>query len=104
MSQGVVAYRFLLNRWITDAVAMAMFQAFAGRWRAQKQREREIRAPDDGGPGYYILQQSRLGAGLLDVVRRALQGDVLTHTKAARILGVAPTAVDQLLRERSRAA
>jgi predicted transcriptional regulator len=37
-------------------------------------------------------------------VRRALQDDILTHTKAARILGVAPSAVDQLLRERERAA
>jgi Zn-dependent peptidase ImmA (M78 family) len=104
VSQGVVAYRFLLNRWITDEVATAMFRAFAGRWREQKQRDGEARGPDDTGPNYYIVRRSRLGAGLLDVVRRALQGAALTHTKAARILGVAPTAVDQLLRERPRAA
>ena len=104
VSQGVVAYRFLLNRWITDEVATTMFRAFTGRWRAQKQRDREARGPDDTGPNYYIVRRSRLGAGLLDVVRRALQDDALTHTKAARILGVAPTAVDQLLRERPRAA
>jgi Zn-dependent peptidase ImmA (M78 family) len=103
VSQGVVAYRFLLNGWITDEVATQMFRAFADRWRAQKQRERATREPDDTGPGYYIVQRSRLGAGLLNVVRRALREDVLTHTKAASILGVAPTAVDQLLRERPRA-
>jgi Zn-dependent peptidase ImmA (M78 family)/transcriptional regulator with XRE-family HTH domain len=104
VSQGVVTYRFLLNRWITDEVATAMFRTFADRWRAQKQRDRETRGPDDTGPDYYIVRRSQLGAGLLDVVRRAIQGDTLTHTKAARILGVAPAAVDQLLRERSRAA
>ena len=104
VSQGVVAYRFLLNRWITDEVATAMFRAFVDRWRAQKQRDRETRAPDDTGPTYYVVHRSRLGAGLLDVVRRALQDEALTHTKAARILGVAPTAVDQLLRDRPRAA
>ena len=104
VSQGVVAYRFLLNRWITDEVATAMFRAFAGRWRAQKERDREAGSPDDRGPDYYIVRRSRLGAGLLDVVRRALQDEALTHTKAARILGVAPAAVDQLLRERPRAA
>jgi Zn-dependent peptidase ImmA (M78 family)/transcriptional regulator with XRE-family HTH domain len=104
VSQGVVTYRFLENRWITDEVATAMFRAFADRWRAERQRVRDTREPDDTGPGYYIVRRSRLGAALLDVVRRALQGDALTHTTAARILGVAPTAVDQLLQERQRAA
>lgn len=104
VSQGVVVYRFLLNGWISNQVATELFRAFADRWRAQKQRERESREPDDTGPGYYIVRRSRLGSGLLDTVRRALQDDVLTHTKAARILGVAPTAVDQLLQERQRAA
>ena len=104
VSQGVVAYRFLLNRWITDKIAAQLFQAFADRWRAQKQRDRETREPDDGAPDYYTIRRSRLGTGLLNVVRRALhEEDALTHTKAARILGVAPTAVDQLLRERKRA-
>jgi len=104
VSQGVVTYRFLLNGWISDQVATEMFRAFADRWRTERQRARETRDPDETGPGYYIVRRSRLGSGLLDTVRRALQGEVLTHTKAARILGVAPTAVDQLLRERQRAA
>ena len=104
VSQGVVTYRLLLNGWISDRVAAELFRAFADRWRAERQRQREAREPDETGPGYYIVRRSRLGSGLLDAVRRALQNDVLTHTKAARILGVAPTAVDQLLRERQRAA
>lgn len=104
ISQGVVAYRFLANGWITDQVATEMFRIFADRWRTERQRVRESREPDETGPSYYIVRRSRLGSGLLDRVRRALQDEVLTHTKAARILGVAPTAVDQLLRERPRAA
>ena len=104
VSQGVVAYRFLLNGWISNQVATEMFRAFADRWRVERQRTREAREPDETGPGYYLVRRSRLGAGLIDAVRRALRGEVLTHTKAARILGVAPTAVDQLLRERPRAA
>lgn len=104
ISQGVVAYRFMANRWITDEVATQLFRTFAERWRLERQRARDSREADDGGPGFYIVRRSRLGAGLLSVVRRALQEDVLTHTKAARILGVAPTRVDQLLQERQRAA
>lgn len=104
ISQGVVAYRFMANGWITDEVATQLFRTFAERWRRERQRARDTREADDTGPGFYIVRRSRLGAGLLSVVRRALQEDVLTHTKAARILGVAPTRVDLLLKERRRAA
>jgi Zn-dependent peptidase ImmA (M78 family)/transcriptional regulator with XRE-family HTH domain len=103
VSQGAAAYRLLLNGRISDEVAAELFSAFAARWRAQKVRDREAREPEEGGPNFYVVRRSRLGAGLLDTVRRALRDDVLTHTKAARILGIAPTAVDQLLRERQRA-
>jgi len=104
VSQGVVAYRLLLDGWIDGEVAAWMFRSFAERWRAERQRAKENRKPDETGPGFYALRRSRLGAGLLDTVQRALQGDALTHTKAARILGVAPSAVNRLLRERPRAA
>jgi len=104
VSQGIVTYRFWENGTISDQVATAMFRIFADRWRVERNRAREIRDPEETGPGYYVVRRSRLGSGLLDTVRRALRSDLLTHTKAARILGVAPTAVDQLLSERQRAA
>jgi len=104
VSQGVVTYQLLLNGWITELIASRLFDAFAERWRVQKQREKDLRDPTESGPDYYRVRRSRLGDGLLKTVRRALQGDVLTHTKAARILGVAPTSVDKLLKEQSRAA
>ena len=104
VSQGVVTYRFLANGWISGEVASRLFSTFAERWRVERQRTRESRTAEDTGPGYYIVRRSRLGRGLLDTVRRALRDDQLTHTKAARILGVAPTAVDPLLRERQGAA
>lgn len=104
VSQGVVAYRLVRNGWISDDVARALFQAFADRWRIEKRRLKELREPEDGAPTYYIVRRNRLGQALLAVVRRALQADALTHTKAAKILGVGPSSVDTLLRERPRAA
>ncbi len=104
VSQGVVTYRFWENGRINDQVATAMFRVLADRWRGERNRVRQTRDPEETGPGYYVVRRSRLGTALLDTVRRALRSDVLTHTKAARILGVAPTAVDQLLSERRRAA
>lgn len=104
VSQGVVTYRLLTKGLISNQIATALFRTFSDRWRAERQRARENRNPEDTGPTYYVVRRSRLGPGLLNIVRRALRDDLLTHTKAARILGVAPTAVDPLLRERQGAA
>jgi Zn-dependent peptidase ImmA (M78 family)/transcriptional regulator with XRE-family HTH domain len=104
VSQGVVTYRLLLNGWISSDVAAAMFRTFSDRWRAERQRAQQSREPGESGPDYYVVRRSRLGIALLDVVRRALQADILTHTKAAKILGVKPTAVNRLLHERQHAA
>jgi len=95
VSQGAVTYRFAQRNWIRADV----FGLFAERWRREKQRSRASRSPDETGPSYYILHRNRLGAALLGVVRRALQGETITHTKAARILGVSPSSVEKLLRE-----
>jgi hypothetical protein len=85
--------------WINRTVAAQLFAIYVDRWRQQKQRERENRQPDDNGPGYYTMGRFRLGARLLGVVRRALQDDTLTHTRAAKILGVGPASVSHLLQE-----
>lgn len=102
ISQGVVAYRLASEGRITGAVANALFKIFADRWREQK-KTRE-KSADDRGPSYYVVRRHRLGAALLAVVRRALQSEALTHTRAAKILGVSAASVSSLLQERSRAA
>ena len=104
VSQGAVAYRLIEQRLITEDVANELFRYFAERWRAERQRARDTRDADETGPSYYVVRRSRLGAALLGVVRRALQANLLTHTKAGKILGVKPTAVDALLQERTQAA
>jgi Zn-dependent peptidase ImmA (M78 family)/transcriptional regulator with XRE-family HTH domain len=99
VSEPAVAYRFVQNGWINSAVASQLFAIYVDRWRQQKQREKVNRQPDDKGPSYYRMGRFRLGARLLSVVRRALQDDTLTHTRAARILGVGPASVSHLLQE-----
>ena len=100
VSQGVVTYRFVSDHQITNEVATALFQMFAERWR----REKQTKVSSHSGPSNYVVRRHRLGSGLLGVVRRALQGETLTHTRAAKILGVSPASVDQLLQERIRGA
>ncbi len=104
VSEPAVAYRFARNSWITSDTATELFRIYAARWRGEKQRIRESRLPDERGPSYYVVRRHRLGSALLDVVRRALQGEALTHTKAAKILGVNPASVGPLLHERLHAA
>jgi Zn-dependent peptidase ImmA (M78 family) len=100
VSQAAVTYRFAQKNWIASDVAANLFGLFAERWRREKQRTRATRSADETGPSYYVVRRNRLGAALLGVVRRALQGETITHTKAARILGVSPSSVEQLLQER----
>jgi Zn-dependent peptidase ImmA (M78 family)/transcriptional regulator with XRE-family HTH domain len=99
VSEPAVAYRFAQQGWIASSVASSLFTMFAERWRREKERDRQNKKPDVTGPTFYILRRHRLGAGLLDTVRRALQEETLTYTSAAKILGVGPASVPPLLRE-----
>lgn len=99
VSEPAVVYRFAQEGWIGRAAASSLFAVFADRWRREKEREKQKKKPDDMGPSFYIVRRHRLGAGLLDTVRRALQEETLTYTRAAKILGVGPASVPPLLRE-----
>jgi Zn-dependent peptidase ImmA (M78 family)/transcriptional regulator with XRE-family HTH domain len=100
VSEPAVAYRLTQNGWIDRKVASQLFAMFVERWRQQKLRDKETRDPDDkSGPTYYVVRRHRLGEGLLDIVRRALQDEIVSHTRAAKILGVGPASVSPLLRE-----
>jgi Zn-dependent peptidase ImmA (M78 family) len=100
VSEPAVTYRFARNGWIDARMASTLFQQFAARWRREKERIKKARTPDESGPSYYVVRRHRLGPALLGLVRRALQGETLSHTKAAKILGVSSASVAPLLRER----
>lgn len=97
VSETLIVYRLARNGWIARDVAASLFRMFAARWSGDRQRAKESRDSDESGPNYYVVRRHRLGSGLLGVVSRALQGDVITHTKAAMILGVRPLSVAPLL-------
>jgi Zn-dependent peptidase ImmA (M78 family)/transcriptional regulator with XRE-family HTH domain len=97
VSQALVTYRLARKQWVSAVVAGEIFRLLAERWRTERERSRDAQS-DAGGPSYYVVKRSRLGEALMHVVRRGLQGDVLTHTRAAKILGVKPASVEPLLR------
>lgn len=93
ISQAAVAYRLMFGGLISKAMASDVFKTLSGR----RGEATKLLKKKDGGPDYYVLCRSRLGTGLIGAVKRAMQQDSLTHTKAARILGVKANSVDKLL-------
>jgi Zn-dependent peptidase ImmA (M78 family) len=103
VSQPAVAYKFVRIGWITAETASMLFRMYADRWRRDRQGQRSDRG-DAGGPSFYMVRRHRLGARMLSTIRRAIQNETLTYTRAGAILGVGPASVPQLLgSERARA-
>lgn len=98
VSEPLVAFRLRRVGWISPNVYRELSSIYAKRWASVKERSRAANQLKEGGPDYYVVQQNRLGAALVDVVRRTLRENRVTHTKAARVLGVKPSSVEPLLR------
>lgn len=97
ISRAMVAYKLLRVDAIAEATWRQLTDRFRQEWIASRERQEEADSGDSGGPSYYVVKRHRLGNALLDLARRSLGEGVLTHTKAAQILGVKPRNVDPLL-------
>jgi Zn-dependent peptidase ImmA (M78 family)/transcriptional regulator with XRE-family HTH domain len=98
VSEPLVAFRLRRMGWITASLYRDLSSSYAARWSSYKANTKAANQLKEGGPSYYVLKQSRLGAALIDVVRRTVRENRLTHTKAAKVLGVNPSSVEPLLR------
>lgn len=93
LSRKMVAYNLLRTGAITPATYSSLSDQFDAERIAQT-----TGGSGDGGPDYYMVRRHRVGPALVDLVRRMLSGGELSTTKAGRVLGVKPTAVDRLVR------
>ena len=95
VSGAMAAYRL----WRTGKADVGAYRQvvamFAERWRLKREREKEQES--DSGPSYYVVRRHRLGEALLTFVGRSLRADLVTHTTAAKLLGVRLGAVEPLL-------
>lgn len=98
VSEPMVAYRLNRIGWISQPIYEALLGDYSARWRAAKLKAKDNAKERDGGPSYYVVKQSKLGSALIEVVRRTLRDNLLSHTKAAKVLGVKPSSVEPLLR------
>jgi len=97
VSEPMVAYRLSRIGLITKSVYRELAKDYDGRWSAFKEKDKGDTRETEGGPSYYTVKQFKLGNALIDVVRRTLRNNELTHTKAAKLLGVKPSSVEPLI-------
>lgn len=98
VSEAMVAYRF----WRTGRIGRRSYREIAAhleaRWRAfQADKRKKSRDDAGGGPSYYVVRRHRLGRPLVNLIGRTLKANEITHTKAAKILGVKPSSVGPLV-------
>ncbi len=98
VSEPMVAFRLRRLGWISATLYRDLSDSFAERWTSFKAMTKAANQLKDGGPDYYVLKQSRLGDALIGVVHRTVRESRLTHTRAAKVLGVKPSSVENLLR------
>ena len=98
VSEPMVAYRLRRRREITNAVYQALYGQYVMRWQAAKAKEKAERGDDVRLPDL-TMKRFRLGSGLLEFVRRTVRDNGMTYTKAAKVLGTKPGAVEPLLRK-----
>ncbi|WP_263419314.1 ImmA/IrrE family metallo-endopeptidase [Terriglobus albidus] len=98
VSEPLVAFRLKRLGWISTGTYRELATIYAQRWASVKESTRAANQLKEGGPSYYVVKQSRLGEALVDVVRRTLRENRLTHTRAAKVLGVKPSSVEPLIR------
>ena len=91
VSRTMVAYNLLKAGRIDPATYRALTERF-DRERQERQADRKA----GGGADYYTVRRHRVGDGLTRLVGRLVADGVLSTTKAGRVLGVQPMAVERM--------
>ena len=98
LSHTMVAYRLLRSGRIDQQNFNRLRADFAEWWNRERNRRREKARESDGGPNYYVVRRHRVGEALLWFTGRMMRSGALSTTKAAKILGVKPRQLGELLR------
>ena len=97
LSRAMVAYKAFRRNLISQVTYAQLSATYRQQWRADREHTRAQAREQEGGPSFYIVRRYRLGNRIADLVQRTMRADVLSTSKAARILGVKSTQVQPLL-------
>lgn len=97
VSRTMVAYQ-LFRRGVIGSEQWSSLQAeFRRLWMETRAKERSAARMRDGGPDYFVIRRYRAGRALVNLVSRMTKSGALTSTKAAKVLGVKPRSVFDLI-------
>ena len=97
VSRSMVTYKLYLEGLIDHYQWRSLSGLFRAHWLRAREEQRERNRQRDGGPSYYVVRRHRLGNALVSLARRVLAERVLTPSKAAKVLGVRPSNVYNLI-------
>ena len=97
VSRSMVAYKLFRADLIDHQTWQDLSNLFRQQWLNNRTAARERARDAEGGPNYYIVRRHRVGAALIDLVRRMTANGALTTTKAGKVLGVKPKNVELLI-------
>jgi Zn-dependent peptidase ImmA (M78 family)/transcriptional regulator with XRE-family HTH domain len=97
VSRSLVAYRMYTSGRLSAATWYQLSRTFQEMWLREKAAQKEKFRAVEGGPSYYTVKRHRVGAALVDLIRRTLAEGTITPTKAGKVLGVKPINVEPLL-------
>lgn len=93
LSRKMIAYNLLRNNHIN----IGTYRQLVGILDRERRETKKDRPDGDSGPSYYVVRRHRIGPRLINVVQRMIAGGALSTTRAGRVLGVKPTAVNRLV-------
>lgn len=93
VSRKMVAYNLMR----TGLISRTYYRSLSEKFDEERAAQKAEQPKSEGGPNYYIVRRHRIGPGLISLVSRMLAGGELSTTKAGKVLGVKPTAVNRLI-------
>ena len=97
LSRAMIAYRAYRIGVISQPAYESLSRYFRRYWLANRATRRERQRQRGSGGDFYFTRRHRIGNGLITLVRRMMDADELSTTKAATVLGVKPQQVQNLL-------
>ncbi len=97
VSRTMVAYQLFRRGDIGGDQWSALQAEFRRLWMETRTNQRLAARMREGGPNYFVIRRYRAGRALVSLVSRMTKSGALTSTKAAKVLGVKPRNVFDLI-------
>lgn len=97
LSRTLIAYRAYRIGVINQPTYESLSRYFRGQWLTNRDNRRDRQRQSGGGGNFYLTRRHRIGNRLITLVRRMMDADELSTSKAAMVLGVKPQQVQSLL-------